>query len=207
MIKKVWKIYVNAMQSVCKNEDNTTNKVELAFIYVTIFSISVFLVYYKTEKFIEDAKVLAMLLSLFSGLMYSVLLKIPDKLSKLETVKEKEDESIRDLKKRNEINTLNNRTFNYLKNFSFTLSYAIIVAIFCIFFVILSSFFASFLNFHLSTVKLDFENINTLLTLKVGVIVIYRFFFIFLMLQFLYFITKSVIYLTDFTLYEFNNLK
>jgi hypothetical protein len=207
MIKKVWKIYVNAMQSVCKNEDNTTNKVELAFIYVAIFSISVFLVYYKTEKFIEDAKVLAMLLSLFSGLMYSVLLKIPDKLSKLETVKEKEDESIRDLKKRNELNTLNNRTFNYLKNFSFTLSYAIIVAIFCIFFVILSSFFASFLNFHLSTVKLDFENINTLLTLKVGVIVIYRFFFIFLMLQFLYFITKSVIYLTDFTLYEFNNLK
>ena len=207
MIKKVWKIYVNAMQSVCKNEDNTTNKVELAFIYVAIFSISVFLVYYKTEKFIEDAKVLAMLLSLFSGLMYSVLLKIPDKLSKLETVKEKEDESIRDLKKRNEINTLNNRTFNYLKNFSFTLSYAIIVAIFCIFFVILSSFFASFLNFHLYTVKLDFENINTLLTLKVGVIVIYRFFFIFLMLQFLYFITKSVIYLTDFTLYEFNNLK
>ena len=207
MIKKVWKIYVNAMQSVCKNEDNTTNKVELAFIYVAIFSISVFLVYYKTEKFIADAKVLAMLLSLFSGLMYSVLLKIPDKLSKLETVKEKEDESIRDLKKRNEINTLNNRTFNYLKNFSFTLSYAIIVAIFCIFFVILSSFFASFLNFHLSTVKLDFENINTLLTLKVGVIVIYRFFFIFLMLQFLYFITKSVIYLTDFTLYEFNNLK
>ena len=207
MIKKVWKIYVNAMQSVCKNEDNTTNKVELAFIYVAIFSISVFLVYYKTEKFIEDAKVLAMLLSLFSGLMYSVLLKIPDKLSKLETVKEKEDESIRDLKKRNEINTLNNRTFNYLKNFSFTVSYAIIVAIFCIFFVILSSFFASFLNFHLSTVKLDFENINTLLTLKVGVIVIYRFFFIFLMLQFLYFITKSVIYLTDFTLYEFNNLK
>ena len=99
MIKKVWKIYVNAMQSVCKNEDNTTNKVELAFIYVAIFSISVFLVYYKTEKFIEDAKVLAMLLSLFSGLMYSVLLKIPDKLSKLETVKEKEDESIRDLKK------------------------------------------------------------------------------------------------------------
>ncbi|NDP21409.1 MAG: hypothetical protein GZ091_10060 [Paludibacter sp.] len=207
MIKKVWKIYVNAMQSVCKNEDNSTNKVELTFIYVAIFSISVFLVYYKTEKFIEDAKVLAMLLSLFSGLMYSVLLKIPDKLSKLETVKEKEDESIRDFKKRNEINTLNNRTFNYLKNFSFTLSYAIIVAIFCIFFVILSSFFASFLNFHLSTVKLDFENINTLLTLKVGVIVIYRFFFIFLMLQFLYFITKSVIYLTDFTLYEFNNLK
>lgn len=207
MIKKVWKIYVNAMQSVCKNEDNTTNKLELTFVYVAIFIISVFLVFYKTEKFIEDAKVLAMLLSLFSGLMYSVLLKIPDKLSKLETVKQKGDESIRDLKKRNEINTLNNRTFNYLKNFSFTLSYAIIVAIFCIFFVILSSFFASLLNFHLSTVKLDFDNINILLTLKVGLIILYRFFFIFLMLQFLYFITKSVIYLTDFTLYEFNNLK
>lgn len=207
MIKKVWKIYANAIKSVCKNEDNTTNKLELTFVYLMILIISVFLVFYKTEKFIEDAKVLAMLLSLFSGLMYSVLLKIPDKLSKLETVKEKEDESIRNLKKRNEINTLNNRTFNYLKNFSFTLSYAIIVAIFCIFFVILSSFFTSLLNFHLSTVKLDFENINALLTLKVGLIVLYRFFFIFLMLQFLYFITKSVIYLTDFTLYEFNNLK
>lgn len=207
MIKKVWKIYVNAMQSVCKNEDNTTNKLELTFVYVTIFSISVFLVFYKTEKFIEDAKVLAMLLSLFSGLMYSVLLKIPDKLTKLETVKEKQGESISELKKRNESNTLNNRTFNYLKNFSFTLSYAIIVAIFCIFFVILSSFFASLLNFHLSTVKLDFDNINMLLTLKVGLIILYRFFFIFLMLQFLYFITKSVIYLTDFTIFEFNNLK
>nr|WP_315207512.1 hypothetical protein [uncultured Flavobacterium sp.] len=207
MIKKIWNIYINAIKSICKNEDNTTNKLELTLVYLIIFSISIFLVFYKTEKFIEDAKVLAMLLSLFSGLMYSVLLKIPDKLTKLETVKIKDNESIPDLKKRNETNTLNNRTFNYLKNFSFTLSYAIIVAIFCIFFVILSSFFTSLLNFHLSTAKLNFENINTLFTIKVVLIVLYRFFFIFLMLQFLYFITKSVIYLTDFTLYEFNNLK
>lgn len=207
MIKKVWKIYLNAMQSVCKNDDNTTNKLELTLVYIAISCISAFIVYYKTEKFIEDAKVLAMLLSLFSGLMYSVLLKIPDKLTKLETLKEKEGESIAELKKRNEANTLNNRTFNYLKNFSFTLSYAIIVAIFCIFFVILSSFFHSLLDFHLAEVTLDFNNINWFFTLKIGLIILYRFLFLFLMLQFLYFITKSVIYLTDFTQYEFNNLK
>mgnify|MGYP003611745582 CR=1 FL=1 len=207
MIKKIWNIYINAMQSVCKNEDNTTNKLELILVYLTMFGFSIFLVYYKNEKFIEDSKILAMLLSLFSGLMYSVLLKIPDKLSKLESIKQKENENISELKIRTETNTLNNRTFNYLKNFSFTLSYSIIVAILCIFFVIASSFFTSLLNFHLSTVEFNFDTIDYWLTFKVAVVILYRFLFVFFMFQFLYFITKSVIYLTDFTLYEFNNLK
>lgn len=180
---------------------------ELIIVYILITAISLSLVYYKNNKFIEDSKILAMLLSLFSGLMYSVLLKIPDKLSKLETKNPKENETIKELKERTESNILNNRTINYLKNFSFTLSYSIIVAIMCIFFVIASSFFTSLLNFHLSTVELNIETIDYLLTFKVFIIVSYRLLFVFFMFQFLYFITKSVIYLTEFTLYEFNNLK
>ncbi len=207
MIKKVWNIYINATRSIYINDENKVNYRELIIVYVIITAISVFLVYYKHDKFIEDSKILAMLLSLFSGLMYSVLLKIPDKLSKLETIERKDGENIKELKSRNETNTLNNRTFNYLKNFSFTLSYSIIVAIMCIFFVIASSFFTSLLNFHLSTVVFNFESINYWLTVKVFLIILYRFLFVFFMFQFLYFITKSVIYLTDFTLYEFNNLK
>ncbi len=207
MIKKVWNIYVNATKSICIDEKNKVNYPELIFVYLIILTISIFLVYYKSEKFIEDSKILAMLLSLFSGLMYSVLLKIPDKLNKLETIEKKEGENNKDLRIRTETNTLNNRTFNYLKNFSFTLSYSIIVAIFCIFFVIASSFFTSLLNFHLSSVEINIENINYILTFKVCLIILYRFFFVFFMFQFLYFITKSVIYLTDFTLFEFNNLK
>lgn len=207
MIKKVWNIYINATKSIYISDNNKVNYRELIFVYVIITALSIFLVYYKHDKFIEDSKILAMLLSLFSGLMYSVLLKIPDKLSKLETIDSKENETINELKKRTESNILNNRTINYLKNFSFTLSYSIIVAIMCIFFVIASSFFTSLLNFHLSTVHLNFETIDYLLTLKVSIIILYRFLFVFFMFQFLYFITKSVIYLTDFTLYEFNNLK
>jgi hypothetical protein len=207
MIKKIWNIYINATKSIYLKEDNKVNYTELVFVYLIIISISIFLVIYKQGKFIEDSKTLAMLLSLFSGLMYSVLLKIPDKLTKLETQEAKDEETIKDLKKRNEINILNNRTFNYLKNFSYTLSYSIIVAILCILFVILSSFFTSLLSFELSNVKLEFENIDICLSVKVILIVIYRFLFVFFMLQFLYFISKSVIYLTDFTLYEFNNLK
>ncbi|RVT71195.1 hypothetical protein EOD40_17445 [Flavobacterium sufflavum] len=207
MIKKVWKIYLNATRSIYISDDNKVNYRELIIVYVIITALSVFIVCYKHDKFIEDSKILAMLLSLFSGLMYSVLLKIPDKLTKLETIHPKENETIKDLKERTETNTLNNRTFNYLKNFSFTLSYSIIVAIMCIFFVIASSFFTCLLNFHLSTVKLNFEAIDYWLTFRVTLIILYRFLFVFFMFQFLYFITKSVIYLTDFTLYEFNNLK
>lgn len=207
MIKKIWNIYLNSTKSIYTKEDNRINYFELAIVYLLIFIASSFLVYYKSGKFIEDSKILAMLLSLFSGLMYSVLLKIPDKITKLENISTKEDETINELKKREEKNILNNRTLNYLKNFSYTLSYAIIVAILCICFVILSSFFTSLLNFHLSDVEINTKNIDIYLTVKVILIIVYRFFFVFFMLQFLYFITKSVIYLTDFTLYEFNNLK
>lgn len=207
MITKVWNIYINANKSIYITDNNKVNYHELILVYIIITALSIFLVYYKDDKFIEDSKILAMLLSLFSGLMYSVLLKIPDKLNKLETKNPKENETIKDLKERTESNILNNRTINYLKNFSFTLSYSIIVAIMCIFFVIASSFFTSLLNFHLSTVTFNFETINYSLTLKVFLIILYRFLFVFFMFQFLYFITKSVIYLTDFTLYEFNNLK
>lgn len=207
MIKKIWNIYINATKSIYLKEDNEVNYLELIIVYIIIILISTILVYYKDEKFIEDSKILAMLLSLFSGLMYSVLLKIPDKLTKLENEEEKKNETIKDLIDRTENNVLNNRTFNYLKNFSFTLSYSIIVAILCIFFVIASSFFTSLLNFNLSTVKFNYLSINYFLTFKVVIIILYRFFFVFFMFQFLYFITKSVIYLTDFTLHEFNNLK
>lgn len=207
MIVKVWKIYLNATKSIYTKEDNKINYLELVTVYILIIAVCVFLVYFKSEKFIEDPKILAMLLSLFSGLMYSVLLKIPDKITKLETKLPIENETIDELRNREESNILNNRTLNYLKNFSYTLSYSIIVAILCILFVILSSFFSSLLNFHLSDVKFCTNNIDGLLTLKVGLIILYRFLFVFFMLQFIYFITKSVIYLTDFTLYEFNNLK
>jgi hypothetical protein len=207
MIKKIWKIYLNATKSVYIKEDNKINYSELILIYLLIIIISIFLVYYKKETFIEDSKVLAMLLSLFSGLMYSVLLKIPDKIIKLETKEAGENETIEQLRKREETNILNTRTLNYLKNFSFTLSYSIIVAILCIFFVILSSFFTSLLKLQLSNIELNFTDFDIFLTFKILFIISYRFLFIFFMLQFLYFITKSVIYLTDFTLYEFNNLK
>jgi hypothetical protein len=207
MIIKIWNIYINATKSIYTKENNKINYTELIISYVIIISISIFMVFYKKEKFIEDSKILAMLLSLFSGLMYSVLLKIPDKITKLETIKPAENENIDGHRKKIETNIINTRTFNYLKNFSYTLSYSIVVAILCIFFVIISSFFTSLLEFHLSVIKFDLVNIDFFLTLKVIFIVLYRFLFVFFMFQFLYFITKSVIYLTDFTLFEFNNLK
>lgn len=61
MIKKIWKIYVNATKSIYTKEDNTINYIELITIYVLIIIVSLFLVFYKKEKFIEDSKILAML--------------------------------------------------------------------------------------------------------------------------------------------------
>ncbi|POR20625.1 hypothetical protein BWK58_13815 [Flavobacterium columnare] len=208
MIGKIWKIYLNANRSIFVKEDTKKNYLELIIFYLLILAISTFMVFYKKEKFIEDSKILAMLLSLFSGLMYSVLLKIPDKITKLGTIEEpKDDETIKQLRTREETNITNTRALNYLKNFSYTLSYSIVVAIICIIFVITSSFFKTLLEFHLSDTKITLNDFDIILTLKIIIIVLYRFFFVFFMLQFIYFIIKSVIYLTEFTEYEFNNVK
>ena len=55
--------------------------------------------------------------------MYSVLLKIPDKLNKLETKESTKNETNNELKDRTEANTLNNRTFNYYTLFCTTCLY------------------------------------------------------------------------------------
>lgn len=207
MLRKIFRIYLNANKSIFLDENNKVKYIEISLVYIFILSLSIALILIKKDKFLDDPKILAMLLSLFSGLMYSVLLKIPDKLSNLKTKEVVANETLRQKKERVMSDTINNQVFNYLKNFSYTLSYSILVAIFCILLVIISSFFPVFLEFKTSNISMNLENYDYYLTAKVIIIVCFRFAFISFMLQFLYFITKSVIFLTDFTLYEFKNLK
>jgi hypothetical protein len=206
MIRKLWKIFINANKSIFNDANNKVNYAEIIIAYLVFIGVSIFMVVYKKEEFLEDSKIVGTVLSLFSGLMYSVLLKIPDKLSPLKTKIINEEDTLELQKETLEANIINAQAFNHLKNFSFTLSYSILVAIFCIVMVVIGSFFKIVLDFRLQSISIDFVNYDIKLTWFVLCVVIYRFIFIFFMLQFLYFITKTVIYLTDFTIFEFNNL-
>ncbi len=201
MFLNVKSIKTNAKKSLYTNINGDEEKWSYAYIFVKIIIpiISCLIVYINQDKLMEDPKVIVMLLSLFSGLMFGVLIKIPDKFKDLEP---KINETKEQENKRKQIK-------NYLKLFMYSLSYSILVALFSIFFVILNSFFPSLIELKLSKLKL-IENLNQIdiwTTLKGCVIVLYRIFLVNYLLNFLFFIFKAVTNLYEFMIYEFNKIE
>jgi|GEM_PF-5697769 len=201
MFLNVKNIKKNAKKSLYTNINGEEEKWSYAYIFVKIVIpiISCFIVYINQDKLMEDPKVIVMLLSLFSGLMFGVLIKIPDKFKDLEP---KENETKLEQTKRKQIK-------NYLKLFMYSLSYSILVALFSIFFVILNSFFPSLIELDLTHYKIV-ENIGQfdfLTTLPLMFIIFYRILLVNYLLNFLFFIFRAVTNLYEFMLYEFSKIK
>lgn len=201
MFLNVKNIKTNAKKSLYTNINGEEEKWSYAYIFVKIIIpiISCLIVYINQDKLMEDPKVIVMLLSLFSGLMFGVLIKIPDKFKDLEP---KKDESKQDETKRKQVK-------NYLKLFMYSLSYSILVALFSIFFVILNSFFPSLIEIKLSKFEIieNLKQIDIWTTVKVITIILYRVLLVNYLLNFLFFIFKAVTNLYEFMLYEFSKIK
>jgi flagellar biosynthesis protein FlhB len=201
MFLNVKNIKTNAKKSLYTNINGEDEKWSYAYIFVKIVIpiISCLIVYINQDKLMEDPKVIVMLLSLFSGLMFGVLIKIPDKFKDLEP---KKDETKQDETKRKQVK-------NYLKLFMYSLSYSILVALFSIFFVILNSFFPSLIEIKLSKFEIieNLKQIDIWTTVKVLTIILYRILLVNYLLNFLFFIFKAVTNLYEFMLYEFNKIK
>ncbi|HEX8562715.1 MAG TPA: hypothetical protein VF676_07025 [Flavobacterium sp.] len=86
---KILKIYKNAKKSLSKDINGNDKKWKIqSFVVTVLFPIlSGFIVYNNQDNFIDDPKILGTLLSLFSGLMFGVLIKIPDKFKEIEAKK------------------------------------------------------------------------------------------------------------------------
>jgi len=201
MFLNVKSIRENAKKSLFTDINGDEHKWSFAYIFVRIIIpiISCAIVYVNKDKLMDDPKVIVMLLSLFSGLMFGVLIKIPDKFKDLEP---KENESKQDETKRKQVK-------NYLKLFMYSLSYSILVALISISFVILNSFFPMLITLDLSqySLKLKLENVDVSSSILVPIVIIYRILLINYLLNFLFFIFRAVTNLYEFMLYEFNKLK
>lgn len=201
MLVNVKKIYKNAKKSLYTdiNGKEDKNTFQYYFVIFLIPIISGLIVYFSRDKLLDDPKVIATLLSLFSGLMFGVLIKIPDKFKDLEP---KEHESQNDTFKRIQVK-------NYLKLFMYSLSYSILVALLAIFFGLLNSFFPNLISLNLDIFycESDFQKVNWLHTIEFVVIVTYRFVLVIFLLNFIFFIFKAVTNLYEFMLYEFNKIR
>lgn len=197
----VKKIYANAKKSLYTDINGKEDKWNIPYLFINYIVpiISCVIVYVNRDKLLDDPKVIATLLSLFSGLMFGVLIKIPDKFKDLEP---KQFESLAEETKRKQVK-------NYLKLFMYSLSYSILVALFSIFFSLLNSFFPSLVGCDLNQFYLvkDLEKINWLLTLEFLTIVTYRFLLVSFLFNFVFYIFKAVVNLYEFMLYEFSKLK
>ena len=201
MLLNIKNIRKNANKSLYTDINGLEKKWTFPYIFVKILLplISVFIVFLNQKKLMEDPKVIVMLLSLFSGLMFGVLIKIPDKFKDLEPkLHETDSEEI----KRKQIK-------NYLKLFMYSLSYSILVALYSIFFVILNSFFPKLIELNLLFyIKVDsIEQIHLQSTLIACTVVLYRILLVNYLLNFLFFIFKAVTNLYEFMLYEFSKIK
>ena len=113
MYKIIKEIYVNAKKSLYTDINGVEKNWSFEYLFVKyiIFLASCVVVFFSRDKLMDDPKVIATLLSLFSGLMFGVLIKIPDKFKDLEP---KEHEAEVDEIKRKQVK-------NYLKLFMYSL--------------------------------------------------------------------------------------
>lgn len=195
MIKIIFSIFVNANRSLFTD----INGKKIKFAYQSVINliiipfISLSIVYKNHTTIIEDSKIISTLLSLFSGLMFGVLLKIPDKFK---DITQKNNETIQEEYIRKQLK-------NYLKLFMYSLSYCILVALFSIFFVLIGGLFPSLLK---EDISLLFANNHFNFDIRLLIIAFYRFLLIYFLFSFMFFILKAVANLYELTIYEFNKL-
>ncbi|MGV0755063.1 hypothetical protein [Empedobacter brevis] len=170
MFKILIEILKNGLISLKLDINGNNKKITLEhIIFLLIPIISLCLVYFKHNTFIQYSSI-STILSLFSALMFGVLIKIPDKFKDIEKIIDNDIEKISNKQK-----VKYTQLKNYLKLFTYTLTCSIVLAFISIFFSFLNSIFPSLtlksINYSAYNLTYDIYEINY----KVTLIFIYRF--------------------------------
>lgn len=194
----ILKIFKNTIKSLKTDLNGDEKKITIKyFIFLFIIPIASILIVYCNlgKKLIDNPTIFSSLLSLFIGLIFGVLMKIPDKLGDLKIDKVKDDLEVKNKK---------NQAYNFLLSFRDFLSFSILLAIFVIILMVLNNFFPG-----LTTINLEeyLQSIKCFEITKVYIYtliaIIFRFFLVWGILSFIFYLILTISNLYEFIIYEF----
>ncbi|MDF2551492.1 MAG: hypothetical protein K0R77_767 [Chryseobacterium sp.] len=193
----ILKNFKNTIKSLKTDVNGVEKKLTLKyFIFLCIIPLSSFAIVYCNlgKKLIDNPSIFANLLSLFIGLIFGVLMKIPDKLGDL---KIKEDDSLENQNKKNQ-------AFNFLVSFRDFLTFSIVLAIFIIILIVLNNFFPGLTSINVEEyyTKINCFEITKISTYLI-IILIFRFILVWGILSFIFYLILTISNLYEFILYEF----
>ncbi len=193
MILRIFRNTIKSLKIDVNGKEGYTGKY---FIFLCVIPlISATIIYCNWgKKLIDNPTIFSSLLSLFIGLIFGVLMKIPDKLVDLKIKKEDSRES--EIKK--------NQAYNFLVSFRDFLSFSIVLAIFIIVLIVLNNFFSGLTSINLE----DYiKKVNGLHITKTNIyfciILVFRFSLIWGILSFIFFLILTISNLYEFIIYEF----
>lgn len=194
----ILKIFTNTLSSLLTDINGRKEKFNFLFaifsVGIPIISIMIFIKNWSVKLF-ENSAIFASLLSLFIGLIFGVLMKIPDKLTDLKISTHDSDDQ----------ENKKNQAYNFLVSFRDYLSFNIVLAIMIIGFIVFNNFFPGLSLIPLSDyyAKIKILDSGNSLYLYFVIMVIYRLLLIWGILSFLFFLVLTISNLYQFTLYEF----
>ncbi|MBE7659661.1 hypothetical protein J2Q11_05700 [Tenacibaculum finnmarkense genomovar finnmarkense] len=178
------------------------SKINFNYFFFSIFPwlFSLFIVCVSRDNFNFEFTTIGALLSLFTGLLFNLLLKISDKVRQIPSKKS--------VKSENEIDKRTQET-NYLKLFFYFLSYSIVVALILITLLIIQTFLSELFKIKLSTFIFTREiNLSNLFCFfKVLCVLVYRFLVVFCLINFVMYILLSISYLYQYINFEFSKIE
>lgn len=180
---------------------NKKSKFWLNYLTFSLFPVffSILASFVARDSFDYDTRTIGALLSLFTGLLFGLLLKISDK--------------VRDIPLKGNMKSENQKNkriqeVNYLKLFFYFLSYSIIVSLAIITLLIIESFIPFLHDLKLSSYtfsnKVNLDEI--LLFCKIIVTCFYRFLVVYFLIVFILHILLSVSYLYEYIKFDFSKL-
>lgn len=178
------------------------SKFSFKYFFFAIFPwiLSLVLVYISRDRFNFEFTTIGVLLSLFTGLLFGLLLKISDKVRDVP----KKGASMSENEENKRIQEI-----NYLKLFFYFLSYSIVVALLLISLLIVQSFIPELLKVKVSnysiTSEVTFETIKCFLI--VFTILFYRFWVVFCLISFVLYILLSISYLYECIKFDFSKVQ
>lgn len=187
-----------------KYDINGEKKSKFAFnffiynLFPIIFGLAV--CYLSRDFFEFETTTIGALLSLFTGLLFGLLLKISDKVRQVPSKESAKSE--------NQKNKRIQET-NYLKMFFYFLSYSILISLGIITLLIIQSFIPALhetkLSTHIFTTNVNFSTLYDFIC--VSLIYSYRFFIIYFLTNFILYIILSIGYLYEYIMFDFSKIE
>ncbi|WP_374462037.1 hypothetical protein [Chryseobacterium taeanense] len=192
----ILEIFKNTIRSLKTDVNGKKRKITVKYvIFLCIPLLSLALVRFNMEnKFMDNPTIFASLLSLFIGLIFGVLMKIPDKLGEL---KIKEDDSVK-------VQNKKNQAYNFLVSFRDYLSFSIVLAIFIIILIVINNFFPELTTINIKNYsdKISYFEL-TKKSICFYLIFIFRFFLSWGIFSFIFYLVLTISNLYEFIVYEF----